>query len=266
MKQQTKILGIINITPDSFSDGGLSFTPKEAAEKAVELAKSGADIIDLGAESTRPGADEISDYEEILRLIPVIKELKSLNFETPISVDTRKFNVAKKACELGIDYLNDVSGFNDERMIDLVRQHDIKAIFMHSLSIPADKNLVIDEREDVVLFLKKWATEKIDRFISSGIKKDRLIFDPGIGFGKTSKQSFEIIKRIDEFRELGVDMLIGHSEKSFLTLFTDKPAGKRNIETNAVTYFLAQKNVEYIRVHNAEEAKRTMKIAQDLIF
>jgi len=232
--------------------------PEEAVENAFKLEEAGADVIDIGAESTRPGAAEISDYEEILRLIPVLKKLRENKFSLPISIDTRKFNVAKKACEYGIEYLNDVSGFADERMIELVKTHSLKAVFMHSLTLPVDKGVVIGENEDVVLFLKRWAIKKIKQFEQRGVSRNNLIFDPGIGFGKTAIHSLEIIRRINEFEELGVKILAGHSEKSFLKLFTNEPAGKRNVETNAITFFLAANKVDYVRVHNVQEARRSI--------
>lgn len=259
-----KIVGILNITPDSFSDGGKYFNPLDAVERAFEMAEEGADIIDVGAESTRPGAEILSDYEEVLRVTPVIKELKKQNFKLPISLDTHKFNVAKKACDMGVDIINDVSGFKDEKMIKLVKEYDVKAIFMHSLTVPAQKNVTIDENKDVIEVLNGWRKEKIEVFEQHGVSKNQLIFDPGLGFGKTIKQNLDIIKRVNELKNNDdCELLIGHSEKSFLSKFTNLPAGKRNIETQAVNAFLHSKNVDYIRVHNIKDAVRTLRVTRE---
>ncbi len=265
MISKTKIVGILNITPDSFSGDTGYFSADEIADKAFEMSEQGADIIDIGAESTRPNATEISDYEEILRLIPVLKKLKERNFKTPISIDTRKFEVAKKAMEtIDVAYLNDVSGFSDKRMIDLLKQYNCKAIFMHSLTVPVDKNINIPESENIISFLENWAFDKIKVFEKHGVSKDNLIFDAGIGFGKTAKQSLEIIKNISAFKNLEIEVLVGHSEKSFLSLFTNEPAGKRNIETQLISSFLIQNNIDYIRVHNVSDAVKNRKVSNTL--
>lgn len=266
MKQRScKIFGILNVTPDSFSDGGKFNSVESAYKKLESLASEGADIIDIGAESTRPDAKTLSPDEEWQRLKPVLEIIKKENVKTPISIDSRNHETLAKALDCGISYVNDVSGLQDEKIISLIKKYDVKAIFMHSLTIPADKNINIPENEDAVPLLKIWAKNKIENLIKSGVKGKALIFDPGIGFSKTAKQSFEIIKRISEFNDLNIPILVGHSEKSFLSLFTDKPAGERNIETNVITSYLASKNVDYIRVHNVSEAKRAIKISSELL-
>lgn len=260
-----KIVGILNITPDSFSDGGKYFNPLDAVERAFEIAEEGADIIDIGAESTRPGAETLSDYEEVLRVTPVIKELKKQNFKLPISLDSFKFNVAKKACDMGIDIINDVNGFKDEGMIKLVKEYGIKAIFMHSLTVPTQRDVTINESEDVIEVLNDWKKERIEVFEQNGVSKNQLIFDPGLGFGKTITQNLEIIKRVNELKNNDdCELLIGHSEKSFLSQFTKLPAGKRNIETQTINTFLHTKNVDYIRVHNVKDTVRTLRVAMEL--
>lgn len=258
---ETRIFGILNLTPDSFSDGG----KYDAYLRLKQFIIEGVDVIDVGAESTRPDAQIISPEEEWNRLKPIFEFIKKENIKTPISLDSRNSETIERALDYGVSYINDVSGLENEKIISLVKKYDLKAIFMHSLTIPADKNVNIPESEDIILFLKNWASVKIEALKKFGVKGEALVFDPGIGFGKTAKQSLEIIKRIDELKELGIPLLIGHSEKSFFSLFTDKKAGERNVETNVVTSYLASKNIDYIRVHNVAEAKRAINISSVLI-
>ncbi len=262
---RARIFGILNITPDSFSDGGKFNSVNTARKKINELVMDGADVIDIGAESTRPNAQILTIDEEWERLKPVLEIIKKENIKTPVSIDSRNPETLKKALDYGVAYINDVSGLQNEAIISLVKEYDVKAVFMHSLTVPADKNINIPENEDVVSFLKNWAINKIENLKKFGVKGEALVVDPGLGFGKTAKQSFEIIKRVGEFKDLNIPILIGHSEKSFLSLFTDKNAGERNIETNIVTSYLVSQNVDYIRVHNVTEAKRAINIGLELL-
>lgn len=236
------LLGIANITPDSFSDGGVNFNPEIALANIQALPGQGADIVDIGAESTRPGAKPLSQAEEWARLEPVLGNLKG--FPVPISVDTRYAQTAKKALALGAGWINDVSGFANADMVAAVRDSDSKLVVMHSLSVPADKNIILPVDADPVEQLLIWAEKRFSELEKSGIDRARLIFDPGIGFGKNAEQSHAIIKGISRFRELGVPLLVGHSRKSFL--------GQENPEdaTIKISQFLADSGVDYLRVHN----------------
>jgi len=264
MPNSPKIVGILNITPDSFSDGGKFLSPENAISQCEKLINDGADIIDIGAESTRPNAKIISPEEEWQRLEPALKEISKSNLTAEISIDSRNFETAKKALKYGVSYINDVSGLEDERFFPLLKEHNCKIIFMHNLGIPASKERIMSPYCDVVSEIYKWAEEKIAHLESQNINKDKIIFDPGIGFGKTAEQSLKIVKRFSEFKKLGVELYAGHSEKSFMTLFTDKPAGEREIETQIISAYLAQNGADYIRVHQPQENIRAIHAASKL--
>lgn len=254
----TKIFGILNITPDSFSDGGKYFNQENAVKYFEKMIAEGADVIDVGAQSTRPNADIIPQKEEWQRLENFFRIISKKKYDVEISLDSCNPETVEKALGFNIDYINDVSGFKDDRMKKLAANSGKKIIFMHSLTIPADKKIYISENEDVIDILSKWLEKKILELSQSSIKKENMIFDPGIGFGKTARQSLEIIMNIERFKKFGIKILVGHSEKSFLSLFTDKPAGQRGEETRRFTKILAEKSVDYIRVHNVLENKKVI--------
>lgn len=258
-KSKTKIQGILNITPDSFSDGGKFYSVESAKKHLNKLIDDGADVIDIGAESTRPNAETITVEDEWKRLLPVMEIIKDYP-DIEFSLDSRNPENQLKALSYGVSIINDVCGFESQDMIDLASSSGKKIIFMHSLSIPADKNLIIPESEDPVLVVYEWAESKIKQLVDSGVNKSQIIFDPGIGFGKNSKQSWDIIQRVDKFKELGVEILIGHSEKSFLTLFTDKAAGERLNETLIISKILMDKDIDYLRVHNVKSHKELLNV------
>jgi len=248
---KTKLVAIVNVTPDSFSDGGKYFRPEEAVKVIEQHIADGADIIDIGAESTRPGAIPLTSDEEWQRLEPVFKILPMGTF----SLDTRHAETARKALDYGIDWINDVSGFSDMVMLDTVKNSDCKLVVMHSLSIPADKNIVMPESVDVVQEIMEFAKKRIGEMASAGIARDRIIFDPGIGFGKTARQSWAIIDSTEHFSILGVPLLIGHSRKSFLS---DRPGESRDEQTLAVSQTLVKRGVAYLRVHDVAAHKRML--------
>jgi len=239
----TKLVGILNITPDSFSDGGDFFDAIAAIVHLERLWDEGADMVDIGAESTRPGATPLSADEEWERLKPFFATLTPAHVQKPLSLDTRHPKNAKRALDKGYQCINDVSGFANNEMIDTLRGYNAKLVVMHSLSVPADKNIVLDEALDVVQELSKWYHEKEKNLTDAGIARDRIIFDPGIGFGKTAAQSLDILARIGEFKILGVPLYIGHSRKSFLK-------GDRNTATLAWSKKLMQAGADFLRVHD----------------
>lgn len=242
----TQIMGILNLTPDSFSDGGELLDSQSIIKKADFMISQGVTVLDLGAESTRPGATPIDAKEEMTRLGSSIRELSER--DTIISVDTRHPETASWALEQGAHWINDVSGLTNPEMIKLAQSSSKDFVFMHNLGIPANPNIFLPSDEDPVLVIKDWAKKQIETL---GIPKNRLIFDPGIGFGKGPKQSIEILKRISEFKDLGLRILVGHSRKSFLRLFTMAPAPKdRDAETLTVSKYLANEGVDYLRVHD----------------
>jgi 2-amino-4-hydroxy-6-hydroxymethyldihydropteridine diphosphokinase/dihydropteroate synthase len=253
-------MGILNLTPDSFSDGGQWNQPETFLSKAKEMIAGGAHILDLGAESTRPGATALTAAEEWQRLEKPLHDLLALIqtsavnegrhfFHPKISIDTRHAEVAKKALAMGAHWINDVSGLSDPAMINLAVESACPFVFMHSLSVPADKKLHLPLDADPVTLVKDWALEKIAELSARGIPVGRLIFDPGIGFGKTEAQSLEILKRISEFHELPVPILVGHSRKSFLRLWTGAKASHRDADSVGISLKLLNSGVEILRVH-----------------
>lgn len=251
-----QIVGILNITPDSFSDGGKYQNIDRALEHAIDLFNSGADIIDIGSESTRPNATVVAEQVEWQRLYPIITNInnyyKNTFWKPKISIDTRHYTVAKKAIDLGIDWINDVSGLSDIKMCKLIAEANVHAVYMHNLGIPADRDNVISSSKDPVTIILRWAHTRVVEILKTGININKLIFDPGIGFGKNYQQNIYILKNINKFRALNMPMLVGHSRKSFLNLYQDNDPVTRDLETAVVSSYLARKNIEYIRVHNVE--------------
>jgi dihydropteroate synthase len=244
------LMGIVNVTPDSFSGDGVN--ADKAIALAEQLVKDGADIIDIGAESTRPGATPLADEEEWARLAPVLSGI----MEAPgrrrvrLSVDTRHALTASRALDLGVEIINDVSGLADHAMAQLLAGHAGDVVVMHALSIPAVTSQTLPAECDVVDELLAWKTNITTQALAHGIAAERLIYDVGIGFGKTPKQSLELMLAAAQFQQSGGRWLFGHSRKSFLKLFTNADASMRDDLTLAFSAQLAQADVDFIRVHN----------------
>lgn len=255
------LAGILNVTPDSFSDGGRFIQAGDIERQIRALLRAGAKVIDIGAESTRPGASSVSLEEEWVRLEPalsVASRLKSENeFPFLVSVDTRNGVTAQKALECGVDWVNDVEGLGDPTLLELVARSGVHTVFMHSLSVPVKPGEQIPPGCDPVDFLMEWAEGCLARFSQAGIPKQQLIFDPGVGFGKSPKQNFQILKGAKRFRELGIRTYIGHSRKSFLNQVTDRPFAERDIETVALSLELVHSGVDYLRVHDVDLHRRS---------
>lgn len=256
-------MGVMNLTKDSFSDGGELNSIKVIKDRFKNYAKSGVHIIDLGAESTRPGAQALPPDEEWRALAPAVeayKEVKLNNeFSSVLSVDTRNFETALKALKSGVTILNDVSGLSDERMIDLIKGFDCQYVLMHSLSVPAVKSKHFSEDLNVVQELFNWLETKLEFLAKKGVDLNQVVFDPGLGFGKTAEQSLEILKNINEFKKLPIKTLVGHSRKSFMSIFSDHEAKDRDYESIGLSLLLAQSGVDIIRVHNPEAHIRAHK-------
>ena len=263
-----QMVAAINVTPDSFSDGGLHNEVEKAVEQAKYLFASGADVIDIGAESTRPNCQGISPQTEWQRLGPVLEAVcsiwKAASFRPKISIDTRNAQTAKKALAFDVDWINDQTGLTNTKMQQVVIDADVKLVFMHHLSIPVRTDIVIPHDKDEVVEVYKWAEHHLEQLHKIGIERERLIFDVGIGFGKTAEQSFHLIQRITEFRSLNLPLLVGHSRKSFLSRFTNRPFSNRDVETMVITNFLANAGVDYLRVHNIDFNMRALKIHKAL--
>lgn len=249
---QPVMMGILNLTPDSFSDGGrwdhLAVLENEIA--LWDLANVA--YIDLGAESTRPNAEPISHFEEWLRLRPALellrRKFKDRLIKPRISVDTRHFHTAVQAIEFGADVINDVSGLADPRFAELIRDSRREYVLMHSLSVPADPATTWNPDTDVMQELKPWFETKVQQLLNTGVKRDQIILDPGIGFGKTASQSRQIVDRIEELHDLNFRILVGHSRKSFLA--PSLPAVERDNLSVEMSKQLKKKGVDILRVHN----------------
>lgn len=243
----TKLVGILNITPDSFSDGGKFAAAEAAATQYAALVAAGAEIVDIGAESTRPGATPLGADEEWARLRPV---LDAITPSIPISIDTRHATVVARALAAGAAIINDVSGLSDPAMRTVLAQSHCPVIVMHSLSIPADPAIVWGEDIDPISEILRWKTTITAQAAADGIAPARLIYDPGLGFGKTAAQSWALVEGATELVTSGGQWLYGHSRKSFLKLVTDAPPEDRDAATFLISRQLTGAGVQYLRVHN----------------
>lgn len=244
---KTRLVGILNLTPDSFSDGGAYASPDAMRAQAEAMIAAGASVIDVGAESTRPGAAPVSAAEEWRRLEPFMEEvLPHLRDRAVLSIDTRHAQTAQQALEYGVQWINDVTGFADPYMVRTVADSDAVLVLMHSLGVPANPQNTLSEGTDSVAVLLEFARARMQVLENAGIARERLIFDPGLGFGKTADQSLELVRRMRELRVLGVPLLAGHSRKSFLRLLGED----RDVATFAVSRMLKDAGVEYLRVHD----------------
>ena len=259
---KTYVMGIINVTNDSFSGDGIGYDPEIATEQALKFQDEGADFIDVGAESTRPpniykDVIRVTAQEEIKRIAPVIK-LMSSKLNIPISIDTYKPDVARCALESGASLINDIWGLkNDGGMIDLVVDYECPIIVMHNQENSIYHNLI----EDIKLKLRR----TIELAVMRGVKKENIILDPGIGFGKTPEQNIDVIRHLEEFEDLGQPLLIGTSRKSFIGHVLDVPIGDR-LEGTAATVALAiRSGVDIVRVHDIKEMVKVSKMTDAII-
>ena len=254
-----KIVGILNLTTNSFSDGGEFYEFDKAIEHLNEMINDGADVIDIGAESTKPYSEPVSDAEQLAKLVPLLEYIKENDIKIPVSIDTRSSAVARKCLELGADIINDVSGFDyDEKMPEVIAEFNAKVIILHSKGTPQnmqDKPVYENLTDEIYLGLKN----KIDIALSKGIKRENIIIDPGIGFGKTREDNFEIIRRIEELYGLGCPVMLGVSRKSLLNM-PDEDNFTKDIFTLALNAVAINKKVDYIRVHNVKLHRKFLDI------
>lgn len=257
------IMGILNVTPDSFSDGGKYNSLESAVKKAEDMIKDGADIIDVGGESTRPGSEPVSVSEEIKRTIPVIKELKKKNPDVIISIDTTKSEIADKALESGASIVNDINGLSfDKDIAPIVYEHDAAIILMHIKGTPKTMQQA-PEYKDVISEVYDFLYEQSNFAMKNGIKK--IIVDPGIGFGKRVEDNFEIIKRLYDFKSLGFPIMIGLSRKSFIGKTLDLDVDHRDIPTTVLETVAVMNSARIIRTHNVKLAVQSRKLIQQII-
>ena len=257
IKNKTYIMGILNVTPDSFSDGGKYNHLDAALFHAEEMLRDGADIIDIGGESTRPGHTVITDQEEISRVVPVIEAVKS-RFDVPVSIDTYKGAVAEAALKAGTDLVNDIWGFkHDKKVADLTAQYKAACCLMHN----RHKAVYDDFLSDLVKDMEECI--KIAR--EAGVSDDRIILDPGVGFGKTYEMNLEAIHHVDVLHQLGFPILLGTSRKSVIGLTLDLPADQRVEGTVATTVIGVMKGCAFVRVHDIKENKRAIQMTEAVL-
>ena len=263
-KRETLVMGIVNVTPDSFSDGGKFFSPEVAISHASKLISQGADIIDIGGESTRPGAEQVSESEELKRVIPVIEKIRTDNPTILISIDTTKSSVAKHAVEAGADIINDVSGLSfDNNMTGIVKSLDVPVVIMHMKGNP--QNMQLNPKyKDIVNEILDFFKMKIKIAIQSGINRSMIILDPGIGFGKTVEHNFELLSRLNEFNVLELPIMIGPSRKSFIGITLDLPPEDRVEGTAAAVSAGVMNGANIVRVHDVKSMKRVVRIIEKI--
>ncbi len=248
-------MAIVNLTPDSFSDGGEWADAKELQAHLDNLIEHNAHIIDLGAESTRPGGQPLPAAEEWARLEPVLaalaERLRGRYVKPWLSVDSRNPATIEKALGYGVDMINDVTGLGDPEMMAVARQNGCQVVAMHSLSVPVDPALMLPDDRGAVGQILRWAEDKMETWTKAGLDLNRIILDPGIGFGKTTTQAFDLLRHCRELRRTGLRLLVGHSRKSFMSGLTDRdrPAACRDLETLGMSLALCAQGVDVLRVH-----------------
>ncbi|HUW22522.1 MAG TPA: dihydropteroate synthase [bacterium] len=259
--KRTLIMGVLNVTPDSFYDGGRYGNLRKAVERALEMVEEGADIIDIGGESSRPGANSVEEKEELERVIPVIKKLSS-RIRVPVSIDTYKSGVAKKAIDAGASIVNDISALRmDEKMAKVIESSGVPVCLMHMQGTP--RNMQRNPRyKDVVSEIFAFLRERIDFCEQAGIDIEKTIVDPGIGFGKTVLHNLEILKKLDQFKSLGRPIIIGVSRKSLIGKVLQLEPEERLEGSLASAIWCMTKGASILRVHDVRETKRAIKMVE----
>ena len=259
-KNRTKIIGILNITTNSFSDGGKYYEFEDSIKHLHKLIDDGADIIDIGAESTKPGAEEVNAEEQLKKIIPILEYINKNNIQIQISIDTRSAKVAQESIKHGATIINDVSGFDyDKDMIKVISNNpNIKIIIQHSLGTP--QNMQDNPHYDNLMDeIYKTLANKVNYALENGIKKENIIIDPGIGFGKNRENNFEIIKRWKELETISCPILIGLSRKSMLNM-ENSSNEEKDMYSLALNSILIDQNIDYIRVHNVKIHKQLLNM------
>lgn len=251
------LMGIVNVTPDSFSDGGKFFSTQAAIDQALTLAEQGADILDIGGESTRPYSDVVSVQEEMDRVVPVVEAL-SAKADLPISIDTSKCQVARAAVESGAEIINDVTALTgDPEMLPLARETKVGVCAMHMQGTP--QTMQDDPRyDDVVAEICQYLEIRLHALIEGGVEADRICLDPGIGFGKTHQHNLELMARCGSFHRLGKPLLVGHSRKGFLAKIIGDKEADRTAATTGAAIALALQGVQVIRVHDVRPVREAL--------
>jgi dihydropteroate synthase len=256
---RTLLMGVLNVTPDSFSDGGQFFDHEAAVAQGLQMVADGADIVDVGGESTRPGSASVSADEEIGRAMPVIKRL-SAEVRVPLSIDTRKPEVAAAALEAGASIVNDVSGARAEGMFDVVRDAGAGLVLMHMRGEPATMQQ-LTEYDDVVADVRRELADRLDAALEAGIDPERIALDPGLGFAKSYEQNFVLMREITAFLVLGRPLVVGPSRKSFIgKVLGDVPVDHRIEGTAGAVAWLAGQGVPILRVHDVRQMAQVVRV------
>jgi dihydropteroate synthase len=258
------VMGVLNVTPDSFSDGGLFLNAEKAIEHGLKMAADGAAIIDVGGESTRPGSEQVSTRQQIERVVPVIEELHN-KVDVPISIDAHNVEVAKAALEAGAAMINDITALNNERMAELAAEHQVPVVLMHMQGSPTTMQ-VEPKYEDVVGEVLEFLLSRAKRAERFGIPTERIFIDPGIGFGKTLEHNLLLLRNIDKFVATDYRVLVGTSRKSFIGKITGREnPGWRIFGTAATVALCAAAGVSIVRVHDVAEMLDVVKVTNSIV-
>jgi len=254
------LMGVVNVTPDSFSDGGTSCSPESAAEKAERLLAEGADIVDLGGESSRPLASEVPVQIEMDRVVPVIELLRARRCSAPLSIDTRKAEVARAALSAGADMVNDVSALADPALRDLVAERGVPVVLMHMRGTPSSM-AALAHYSDVVGEVERELADALARAVRAGVKEEHILLDPGLGFAKKAAHSVALLASLRRLRRLGRPLLVGPSRKSFIGEISGARVLERLPGTLAAVTACVLAGVEFLRVHDVAAAKQAALVA-----
>jgi dihydropteroate synthase len=259
LSARTHVMGVLNVTPDSFSDGGRFFSEKEAVNQGIRMAREGADIIDVGGESTRPYSSRLPADEEMARVIPVIRQL-SREISIPISIDTYKSEVAREALNAGASMINDISSLRlDAHMLDEVARAGVPVILMHMQGTPEDMQQSPQYRH-LITEIMDFLNNVVERCIHAGVKENMIILDPGIGFGKTFNHNLRVIHQLKKFQTLQKPLLVGPSNKAFIGKILGREAHERDTGSMAAVAVCAMNGAHIVRVHNVKLAVETVRI------
>jgi dihydropteroate synthase len=253
-----QVMGILNVTPDSFSDGGKFATFDKALAQVEQMILDGADIIDIGGESTRPGAVDVSEEDELVRVIPLLKAIKS-NFDIKVSIDTSKAEVMSQAIAYSADIINDVRALQNEGCLAVLAQSDVPVCLMHMQGLPRSMQ-VNPQYNDVIGDIKQFFIERIKICENAGIKRNRIILDPGFGFGKTLEQNYQLLAQLNQFNDLGLPLLSGTSRKSMIGNLLARNVDERLAGSLTTAIIAAQQNATIIRVHDIKETVDALKV------
>lgn len=257
LDEKTHIMGILNVTPDSFSDGGNYTRPEAAVKHAIDLVRDGADMIDIGGESTRPGFKKISVEEELERVLPAIQAVRAA-VDVPISIDTYKAEVARQAIEAGADIINDIWGAKkDPDMASVAANYNVPIILMHNRDEPSYTNLLDDIITDLM--------ESVEITLAAGVARENIILDPGIGFGKTFEQNLAVMRELDKITTLNYPVLLGTSRKSMIGAALNLPPGERVEGTGATVCLGIEKGCQIVRVHDVKPIARMAKMMDAML-